>query len=211
MFFNALVVSYMTVPFNLSQAVAKVEALLLPPDMETTAYPVLIMMSGLPGSGKSYLSERLAQELPAIVIESDRVRKVLFPQSTYSAQESAIVHRTCQELIRRLLRKGVRVIFDATNLVEFQREFLYSLAERSGAHLLIVRTVAPEPIIKERLEQRKAKGNSISDADWQIYRRMSQREQKIHRPHLCIDTSQDIEEAIRKIVRTVRRCRGPVE
>ena len=40
-------------PSDLSQSVAKVEAALLPPDMETTAYPVLIMMSGLPGSGKS--------------------------------------------------------------------------------------------------------------------------------------------------------------
>nr|MBC7245411.1 ATP-binding protein [Chloroflexota bacterium] len=201
----------MTAPFNFSEAVAKVETLLLPSDMETTAYPVLILMSGLPGSGKSYLSERLAQELPAIVIESDRVRKALFPKPTYTAQESALVHRTCQELIRRLLKKGVRVIFDATNLVEFQREFLYSLAERSGAHLLIVRTVAPESVIKERLEQRKTKGDSISDADWRVYRRMSQREQKIYRPHLCIDTSQDIEEAIRKIVRAIRRCRSPIE
>lgn len=197
-------------PFNLSEAVAKVEALLLPPDMETTAYPVLILMSGLPGSGKSYLSERLAKVLPAVVIESDRVRKALFPQPTYTAQESAVVHRTCQELMRRLLRKGVRVIFDATNLVEFQRELLYSLAEHSGAHLLIVRTVAPEAVIRERLEQRKAKGDSISDADWRVYRRMSQREQKIRRTHLCIDTSQDIEEAVRKIVRAVRRCRNPV-
>lgn len=201
----------MTMPFDLSEAVAKVEALLLTPDMETTAYPVLILMSGLPGSGKSYLSERLAKELPAIVVESDRVRKALFPQPTYTVQESATVHRTCHELIRRLLRKGVRVIFDATNLVEFQRELLYNLAEHSGAHLLIVRTVAPEPIIRERLEQRKAKGDSISDADWRVYRRMSQREQKIRRTHLCIDTSQDIEEAVRKIVRAVRRCRSPVE
>lgn len=193
-------------PFDLAQSVAKVEVLLLPPDMETTAYPVLIMMSGLPGSGKSYLSHRLAQQLPAVVIESDRVRKALFPQATYSAQESAIVHRTCQGVMRRLLNKGVRVIFDATNLVEFQREILYNLAERSGARLLIVRTVAPEPVIQERLEQRKAKAEDVSDADWRIYRRMSKREQKIRRTHLCVDTSHDIEDAVRKVVCAVRRC-----
>jgi predicted kinase len=164
------------------------------------------MMSGLPGSGKSHLSQRLAQQLSAVVIESDHVRKALFPEPTYSAQESTIVHRTCQRTMRRLLSKGVRVIFDATNLVEFQREVLYSLAERSGAALLIVRTVAPEQVIRERLEQRKDSTQSASDADWRIYRRMSKREQRIDRTHLCIDTSHDIDDAVRKIIRTVRRC-----
>lgn len=193
-------------PSKLSQSVAKIETLLLPPDVETTAYPVLIMMSGLPGSGKSHLSQRLAQQLSAVVIESDHVRKALFPEPTYSAQESTIVHRTCQRTMRRLLSKGVRVIFDATNLVEFQREVLYSLAERSGAALLIVRTVAPEQVIRERLEQRKDSTQSASDADWRIYRRMSEREQRIDRTHLCIDTSHDIDDAVRKIVKTVSRC-----
>ena len=193
-------------PFDVSQAVAEVEALLLPPDIETTAYPVLIMMSGLPGSGKSYLSQQLAEQLSAVIIESDRVRKALFPQPSYSAQESAIVHRTCQEVMRRLLRKGTRVIFDATNLAEFQREVLYSLAEQGGARLLIVRTVAPEPVVRERLEQRKAREENASDADSRVYRRMSKSEQKIRRGHVCIDTSRDVDEAVRKVLRAVRRC-----
>ncbi len=184
--------------------VAKIRAL-LPPDLQTTAYPVLILMSGLPGSGKSYLSERLAVELSAVVIESDRVRKALFPQPTYSARESAVVHRTCQQTMRWLLSEGVRVIFDATNLVEFQREILYHLAERSGAKLLIIRVVAPEEVIRERLVRRSADAQSASDADWRIYQRMSGREQTIRRPHLCIDTSEDIDAAVRKLVRAVRR------
>jgi len=194
----------MVLSSDLAESVAKIRAS-LPPDMETTAYPVLIMMSGLPGSGKSYLSDRLAEQLSATVIESDRVRKALFAQPTYSAVESALVHGTCQETMRWLLQKGVRVVFDATNLVEFQREALYSLAERSGAQLLIVRVVASEEVVRQRLAQREARDDSASDADWRVYRRMSKREQAIRRPHLCIDTSQDIDEAVRKIVRTVRR------
>jgi len=191
-----------------SRAVSKVETLLLPPEIETTAYPVLIMMSGLPGSGKSYLSQRLAEKLAAVIIESDRVRKALFPQPSYSAQESAMVHRVCHEIIRRLLRKGAHVIFDATNLFEFHREMLYNLADRSGAKLVIVRTTAPEQIIRERLEQRKKDGGSVSDADWHIYRRMAKREQAIRRTHLCVDTSDNIDEAVHKILKVIRRCRA---
>jgi len=107
--------------------------------------------------------------------------------------------------MRWLLCEGVCVIFDATNLVEFQREMLYLLAERSGARLLIVRVVAPEKVIRERLARRNADAQSASDADWRIYRRMSEREQTIRRPHLCIDTSEDIDAAVRKVVRAVRR------
>jgi len=185
---------------DVRQAADKVESALLPPDVETTAFPVLIMMSGLPGSGKSYLSQRLAKELAAVVVESDRARKVLFPEPAYSAEESGTVHRVCQEIIRRLLTRGVRVIFDATNLIEFQREGLYSLAERCGAYLLIVRTIAPEPVIQKRLEQRQLNPVDASDADWRVYRRMSESEQPITRSHLCIDTSQDLDEAIHRIV-----------
>jgi predicted kinase len=194
----------LAVSSDVAAPVAEIRAL-LPPDLETTAYPVLILMSGLPGSGKSYLSERVSAELSAVVIESDRLRKALFPKPTYSAQESTLVHRACQHTMRWLLCKGVRVIFDATNLVEFQREILYHLAERSGARLLIVRVVAPEEVIRERLARRDADVYSTSDADWSIYRRMSKREQTICRPHLCIDTSEDIDAAVRKIAREVRR------
>lgn len=194
--------------FDLTQAAAKVESALLLADAPTTAYPVLVIMSGLPGSGKSYVSQQLAHRLPAVVIESDRVRKVLYHRPCYGAEESALVHRICQELIRRLLSRGVRVVFDATNLVEFQREILYSLAERSGANLVIVRTMAPEAVIRQRLEQRQANGAQMSDADWSVYRRMSRSEQRIQRAHVCVDTSQEVNEVVRKIVRAVRRS-GP--
>jgi hypothetical protein len=193
------------VPSEVSPSLAELEARLLPPDLESTADPVLIMMSGLPGSGKSHLSRMLAERLKAVVLESDAVRKALFPQPCYSADESATVHRACQQVMRRLLTKGVRVIFDATNLVEFQRETIYSLVQGSGARLLIVRTVAPEDVIRERLTRRQEEPESTSDADWHVYRRMAHREQKIRQPHVCIDTSKDPEDAVRKVMRVLRR------
>jgi len=186
---------------DLDKTMAQAEAELVPADIETTAYPVLILMSGLPGSGKSYLSEQVCAQLPCAIIESDRVRKMLFGEPTYAAEESAVVHRACRGLIRRLLKRGIRVIFDATNLLEFQREFLYELAKQCGAQLLIVHTVAPEAIIRRRLEQREATKNSASDADWQVYHRMAQSEQPIRHPHWVIDTSQDVRQAVRKIVK----------
>ncbi len=186
----------------MNQAVTKIESSLANTD-ETTAWPVLIMLSGLPGTGKSYLARRLVERLPFVILETDFVRKALFKPPTYSAEESGLVYRVCHELIEKLLKKGVRVIFDATNLVEFQREKVYRLAYRTGAKLIIVQTVAPEEVVRERLERRKAKPkpHDLSDADWKVYKRMSRRQQRIPRQHITIDTTGDIDKAVRKIIR----------
>ncbi len=193
-------------PFNLARAVAEIEERLKNTD-ETTAWPALIMISGLPATGKSYLARRLAKRLPFVVIETDFVRKCLFSPPTYSAQESTQVFKVCHALINKLLRRGVRVIFDATNLIEFHREKVYRLALRREAKLIIVRTVASEEVVRERLHQRETQRDpeDISDANWRIYRRMAQREEPIGRPHLIIDTSDDIEAAVRKILRIMRK------
>ncbi len=172
-------------------------AALLPAEMETTAHPMLIMMSGLPGTGKSYLARRLALELSAVIIESDLVRKVLFPEPSYDAQESEVVHKACRQLMEYLLRQGVRVIYDATNLIEIQRELVYNLAQ------LIVRTVSPPEVARERVSRRKIQSDGNSDADWSVYLRLAQTEQPIRRSHLCVDTSQDIESVVARLARRV--------
>jgi len=192
--------------FDLPTAVEKIEQQ-LPKDIPTTAWPVLFMISGLPGTGKSYLSRRLAERVSAVIIETDRIRKTLFDPPTYSAKESERVHRVAHQLIERLLRKGVRVIFDATNLVEFQRETVYHIADRLGAKLVIIRTTAPEEVVRERLARRKERidEQDVSDADWNVYKRMRRRQQGFRRNFLVIDTSDDIDAAIAKIIRMARR------
>ena len=192
--------------FDFAQAIEKIEEHLANTS-ETTAYPVLIMISGLPGTGKSYLARKLAEKLPFVVIETDFVRKTLFPKPTYTAQESGLVHGTCHRLINKLLNKGVRIIFDATNLIEHQREMIYHLAEKAAAKLIIVRTAAPEEVVRERLRRRKEEPvpHDISDADWRVYKRMSRRQQRVGRTPLVVDTSGDIERAVNKILQIMRK------
>jgi predicted kinase len=192
--------------FDLDQAVAKVEERLANTD-ETTAWPVLIMLCGLPATGKSYLARCLVEQMPFVIVETDFVRKTLFPSPTYSAQESNLVHDVCHALMGKLLKCGARVIFDATNLLEFHREKVYRLARSTAAKLVVVQTVASETVVKERLEKRKVARNpaDISDANWAIYQRMASVQQPIGHPHLTIDTSGDLEAAVNKILRMIQK------
>ncbi len=99
---------------------------------EPVVEPAFVVVSGLPGTGKSYFCSKLAERLPFLILESDALRKALFSAPSYSQQESSYLFRVYHLLIERLLKKGVPVVLDATNLSERHRERLYSIAELGG-------------------------------------------------------------------------------
>ncbi len=173
---------------------------------EPVVKPAFVAVSGLPGTGKSYFCSQLASRLPLVILESDALRKKLFSAPSYSSPESARLFRTLHLLIERLIKGGISLILDATNLSERYRERLYSIAERLDARLVLVRVEAPPEVVYERLKARKD-GDSAnsSDADWAVYQRMKSSVQKISRNHYAVDTSKDITPVLDKVVREVRR------
>ncbi len=172
---------------------------------EPVVKPAFIVVSGLPGTGKSYFCNKLAERLPLIILESDVLRKVLFSPPGYSLAESSRLFRATHRLIERLLERGISLVLDATNLSERYRERLYSIADHLDARLILVRVEAPPEMVQKRLEGRRGKGVSTSDADWEIYQRMKSSVQKILRNHYVVDTSRDITPVLDKIGREVRR------
>ena len=174
---------------------------------EPVVKPAFIVVSGLPGTGKSYFCSQLTQRLPLVILESDALRKVLFPSPNYSPLESAHLFQTIHRLIERLLKRGIPLILDATNLSEREREHLYRIADRLEAKLILVRVEAPPEVVQERLKARQEAVNPVnkSDADWSVYQKMKSSVQKIRRNHYAVDTSRDITPVLDKIVREVQR------
>ena len=172
---------------------------------EPVAGPALIVVSGLPGTGKSFFSNKLAERLPFVILESDILRKILFPLPSYTPHESSRLFKAIHSLIKRLLEKGIPLILDATNLSERYREHLYSIADRSGVKLILVRVEAPPEVVRERLKTRQKVSGGKSDADWKVYQKMMTSVQRIWRKHFAVDTSKDIAPVLDKIVREVRR------
>ena len=168
--------------------------------------PALIVISGLPGTGKSYFGNKLAERLPFLILESDALRKALFSSPTYTPQESSRLFQAIHHLIEGLLKKGIPLILDATNLSERYRERLYNIADRLNGKLILVRVEAPPDLVHERLKARSEKeSEDKSDADWAVYQMMKPAVQKIHRKHYAVDTSRDITPVLDKIVREVNR------
>ena len=174
---------------------------------EPVAHPVLVAVSGLPGTGKSYVSQRLLERVPLALLETDALRKALLPSPTYSAEESARLFRLTHELIEELLDEGIPVLLDATNLVESHRERLYNIADQRGVKLVLILVEAPPEVVQDRLAGRK-QGNhpqDQSDADWEVYQRMRPSVEPIRRNHFAVDTTRDVGPVVNNVVREITR------
>lgn len=186
---------------------AKVKSELFTAMPEKVLQPALVMICGLPGTGKSFFSRKLAKRLPAVLIQTDRIRRTLFPKPTYSPNESYIVYSVSYSLIDEFLSDGRNVIFDATNLAERNREQVYAIADRHLARLVIVWIEAPPEVVRERMMARAEKQDphDVSEADWQVYEKMMASVEPIRRKYIAVDSSRDIIPVVEKVLREIKR------
>ena len=91
-----------------------------------------IWLTGLPASGKSTITALLKPELERLgltveVLESDEVRRMLTPGTSYSQQERDVFYRALAFTGARLVANGITVLFDATASHRAYREFARQL------------------------------------------------------------------------------------
>jgi len=147
--------------------------------------PVLILMSGLSGSGKSWLARQLAPTLRAIQLRSDIERKRLTGSNIharaasapgtglYSAEATERLQVSLLADADSLLSGGMTTIVDATFLRWNHRRAFLNLAARLGVPVRIVRCDAALDVLRARIDGRATRGNDPSDADssvlaWQL-------------------------------------------
>jgi predicted kinase len=165
------------------------------------ARPAMVVMIGLPGSGKSHLARAIAARVPAVVLDIDALRAALFEDPQHTAQEHGRLFPALHALMDRLLERGITVIVDATNLKETNRTPYYKIAAEHGAKLLLVRVWARMPVIRRRLLAREEAPDPAdrSTATLEVYERMREGAQRVRRRHISVDTSADIRAAVDKI------------
>jgi len=137
----------------------------------------LVLMHGFSGSGKTWRSEQLVAELPALRVRSDLERKRLpgldagqlrvgeVGSGLYSPDITDRTYRRLAECCGIGLRAGFDMIADATFLRRVHRDDFLGLAESLGVRCSIVDCSAPRELLEERIRRRAAERQDASDAD----------------------------------------------
>ena len=101
---------------------------------------MVVIVFGLPGSGKSYFASRLARIVRADYINSDRVRKEMLARRTYSNQEKEIVYNKMLATLKEDQEQNRNVVLDATfHKKETRRLFMKEMEERGGIYFIEVK------------------------------------------------------------------------
>lgn len=167
--------------------------------------PALIIMSGLPGTGKSTVAQALGQRLSFPIFSSDAMRKELagipptehhfepLDRGIYSPDFTQRTYQALLDAARPLLAQGRSAILDASYRRADARRQAQALAQEMGAKLFAVECVLDEETVRERLAQRLAEEGVISDGRWEIYvAHQADFEPVVEAPpggHLVVDTA----------------------
>ncbi len=147
----------------LSLAVAHLEA----------AIPRLVLVGGLPGTGKSTIARRIGDAYRCPVLRSDVVRKLMadldpqtpapapYASGLYRAEVSARTYAGLLEEAAQLLGRGHSVVVDASWSDRSWRQAALDLGDRSGSVVVQLRCQAPPQVAAHRIAARAARGGSL--------------------------------------------------
>lgn len=170
--------------------------------------PIIVIMCGLMGTGKSVLAKKIASKLKAKILKTDVIRKMLagvqpairrlesYKHGIYSKEFTDKTYNALINEARETLKSGNSCILDATFSKKKYRKQVAGLAKYLDLPFFIIECVCPENIIKERLE-RRVRGKSVSDGRWELFHDQKKEFEQIcsdEENHIVVDTSGIIDE-----------------
>lgn len=137
--------------------------------------PIVLVMMGAMGSGKSALAQVLAKRLYLHVVDSDYVRKALvgidpeerrnvgYGEDIYSPEMTDKVYRALADIARSMSAEGYSVIVEASYAQKHHRDEIVAAAREVGARVLFVYCTAEVGVLRQRLVDREQHGKGPSD------------------------------------------------
>ncbi len=162
---------------------------------------MLILMAGLPGTGKSTLGGALADELGGTVIDKDRVRAALFNAADieYSTEQDEFCMRVMLKVAGYLFRKDpARNVFldGRTFSRRYQLERATGYAKALGQSWRILECVCSEESARNRLQQDDS--HPATNRNFNLYLEVKARFEEITLPKTVIDTGQPLRTCIQQ-------------
>lgn len=178
----------------------------------------LVVIGGLPGTGKSTIARAVGNELKAAVLHSDHVRKELagipidqpapaaFGDGLYTDAHTTLTYETLLQRAAIGLEMGETVVVDASWTSARWRQRAREVAEACHADLIELRCDAPLTVANQRIVDRAITGGDASDATLEVAAAMGAAEDPWPNADIIV-TDRPVE---RSVADAVGRVRQPV-
>jgi predicted kinase len=162
--------------------------------------PVLVMVMGLPGSGKSFFAKALAREMGAEYLGSDELRKELGLMGKYSLDNKLTVYGEMFKRAKGIHKAGKSVVLDGTFFLQQVRDLVIYLTNSLSWKMSIIHILADEELITKRLSLPR----QDSEADLGVYQKIKSEFEPIQEKHLALPSvdgnlNENLEKALKFI------------
>jgi len=178
---------------------------------------MIILMAGLPGTGKSALAHELAARTGGRVLNKDEIRQALFTadEIDYSSRQDDFCLQVMLETAGFLLQEDrSRILFldGRTFSRRYQIDNVIRAAEALHQGWEIIECVCPDEIVRQRLEAQVAAGeHPAGNRDFQLYLEVKARFEAITLPKTVIDTGMPLEACVEQALAVLASGRAGLE
>jgi adenylylsulfate kinase len=163
---------------------------------------MIVIMAGLPGTGKSALSRDLAKQVGGVVLDKDIIRAALFPPER--VEYSATQDDFCQSLMLQaaaylLARDPHAVIFfdGRTFSRRYQIDAVIESAKKLDTTFRTIECTCSEETARQRLDRDQAAGyHPAANRTFDLYQRLKATFEPIPEPKLIVDTDRPLDECV---------------
>lgn len=168
---------------------------------------MIILMAGLPGTGKSTIAKELALRLSGTVLNKDKIRHAIFDarEIEYSTRQDDFCMEIMLQAAGYILKKDLsRCIFldGRTFSRRYQLDRAIDFADRLNLPWRILECTCSDQTAKKRLEQETE--HPAGNRNFLLYQAVKQRFEPITLPKALLDTDRPFEECIASALQALK-------